>query len=75
MPILVTCSACALSFRAVVAIPTLDTLVLDDLPITDTGLVKLTARASLRTLSVRRTQVSAAGLDQFNKARPDANLK
>jgi len=45
------------------------------LPISDAGLAKLEGLKKLRTLELRKTNATKAGVDKLQKALPDAKIR
>jgi tRNA A-37 threonylcarbamoyl transferase component Bud32 len=52
----------------------LQVVICDNLLVTDEGLHHLRAVPDLRSLSIKNTRISARGLKQFMKARPDVDI-
>jgi hypothetical protein len=54
---------------------TVEVVMIDGLPMTDSQLAQLTALKRLRELGLRNTKVTPAGIARFQQARPDVTLQ
>ena len=55
--------------------PSLEFLALDDTRITNEGLLRLVSCKSLRQVNLRRTNVTRKGVNQFERIRPDVQIR